>query len=178
MAAMGIAPAAEATQMSSLPHRSRESVHRASSRSHDRVDQLSPHPRSGGGIETLGDNEQDPTALNDPMEKGPTPKRPRSRRSLKVQSPVRPRSSMNTRNSRMSALGKASANRQPLSNVSANQSPKKPARTPSGKFEAKEIGYDFDQTTLDGNEMIGHGTSMQMEMDMDLSAMFADGTQK
>ncbi|RMX89106.1 hypothetical protein D0869_01121 [Hortaea werneckii] len=178
MAAMGIAPAAEATQMSSLPHRSRKSIHRAPSRPYDRLDQSSPHPVSGGGGETRDYNEQDPTAPNDLMEKGPTPKRPRSRRSLKVQSPVRPRSSMNTRNSRMSAPGKASANRQPLSNVSTNQSPKKPARTRSSKFEAKEIGNEFDETTLDGNEMIGHGTSAQMEMDMDLSSMLADGTQK
>ncbi|KAI7202602.1 RdRP-domain-containing protein [Hortaea werneckii] len=178
MAAMGIAPAAEATQMSSLPHRSRKSIHRAPSRPYDRLDQSSPHPVSGGGGETRDYNEQDPTAPNDLMEKGPTPKRPRSRRSLKVQSPVRPRSSMNTRNSRMSAPGKASANRQPLSNVSTNQSPKKPARTRSSKFEAKEIGNEFDETTLDGNEMIGHGTSAQMEMDMDLSSMLADDMQQ
>ncbi|KAI6909894.1 RdRP-domain-containing protein [Hortaea werneckii] len=178
MAAMGIAPAAEATQMSSLPHRGRESIHRASSRPHDRLDQPSPHPRPGGGVETRDYNEQDPTAPDYPVEKGPTPKRLRSRRSLKVHSPVRPRSSMNTHSTRMSAPGKASANRQPLSNVSANQSPKKPARTPSSKFEAKEIGYDFDETTLDGNGMIGHGTSMQVDTDMDLSGMLADDMQQ
>ncbi|KAI6951484.1 hypothetical protein KC348_g84 [Hortaea werneckii] len=100
---------------------------------------------------------------------GPTPKRPKSRRSLKVHSPVKSRSSMNTRSSRMGAPGKASSNRQPLSNVSANHSPKKLARTPSSKFEATEIGNEFDDTTLDGNETIGHDTSMQMDMDMDLS---------
>ncbi|KAI7710768.1 hypothetical protein KC353_g9444 [Hortaea werneckii] len=178
MAAIGIAPAAEVTQMSSLPHRSRESVPKASSRPHDRLDQPSPHPRSGGQGETRDYDEHDPTAPNDPAEKGPSPKRLRSRRSLKVHSPVRPRSSINTHSTRMSAPGKATANRQPLSNVSANQSPKKPAQTRSSNFGAKEIGNEFDETTLDGNEMIGHGTSMQMDMDMDLSAMLADGTQK
>ncbi|KAI6898315.1 hypothetical protein KC318_g5033 [Hortaea werneckii] len=178
MAAMGIAPAAEATQMSSLPHRSRESVPKALSRPHDRLDQSSPHRESRGRSESRDYNEQEPAAPNDLVEKGPTPKRLRSRRSLKVHSPVRPRASMNTHSTRMSAPGKASANRQPLSNVSANQSPKKPTQTRSSNFGAKEIGYDFDETTLDGNEMIGHGASMQMEMDLDLSAMLADGTQK
>ncbi|RMY71345.1 hypothetical protein D0863_05216 [Hortaea werneckii] len=178
MAAMGIAPAAEATQMSSLPHRSRESVHKASLGPRDRPDQSSLHPKSGGGGETRDYNEQDPTEPVDSVEKGPTPKRPKSRRSLKVHSPVRSRSGMNTRSSRMSAPGKASSNRQPLSNVSANHSPKKLARTPSSKFEANESGNEFDDTTLDGNEMIGHSTSMQMDMDMDLSGMLADCTQK
>lgn len=175
MAAMGIAPAAEATQMSSLPHRSRESIHKAP---HDRLDQCSPRLGSGGIRETRERNEQDPNAPNDPAEKGPTPKRLRSRRSLKVHSPVRSGSSMNTHSTRMSAPGRASANRQPLSNVSANHSPKKPARTPSSKFQAKEIVNDFDETTLDGNETIGHGTSMQMDTDMELSGMLAEGTQK
>ncbi|KAI7347619.1 hypothetical protein KC320_g7126 [Hortaea werneckii] len=178
MAAMGIAPTAEATQMSSLPHRSRESVHKASLGPRDRPDQSSLHPKSGGGGETRDYNEQDPTEPVDSVEKGPTPKRPKSRRSLKVHSPVRSRSGMNTRSSRMSAPGKASSNRQPLSNVSANHSPKKLARTPSSKFEAKEIGDEFDHTTLDGNETIGHGTSVQMDMDMDLSGMLADCSQK
>ncbi|GAB1735585.1 hypothetical protein NU219Hw_g4162t1 [Hortaea werneckii] len=178
MAAMGIAPAAEATQKSSLPHRSRESVHEPSLWTQDRLDQSTPPRKSASERETRIYTEQVSTVPNDPMEKGPTPKRPRSRRSLKVQSPVRPRSIVNTRNSRMSAPGKASANRQPLSNVSTNQSPTKPARTRSSNFRAKEIGNEFDETTLDGNEMIGHGTSIQMEMDMDLSGMLADGTQK
>ncbi|KAI7659091.1 hypothetical protein KC319_g9061 [Hortaea werneckii] len=178
MAAMGIAPAAEATQMSSLPHRNRESVHKASLGPRDRPDESSLQSKSGGGGETRDYNEQDPTELDDFVEKGPTPKRPKSRRSLKVHSPVRSRSSMNPRSSRMGAPGKAPSNRQPLSNVSANHSPKKPARAPSSKFEAKEIETEFDETTLDGNEMIGHGTSMQMDMDMDLSGMLADCSQK
>ncbi|KAI7493462.1 hypothetical protein KC367_g8634 [Hortaea werneckii] len=176
MAAMGIAPAAEATQMSSLPHRSRESVHKAPSGLSCRMD-LSTS-KSAGECETRDNNEEESLVPNDFAEKGPTPKRPRSRRSLKVNSPVRSRSTMNARSSRMGAPGKGSSNRQPLSNVSANHSPKKPAQTPSSKYKAKEVGNEFDETTLDGNEMIGHGTSMQMDMDMDLSGMLADCTPK
>ena len=164
--------------MSRLPHRSRESVHKASLGPRDRPDLSSLQSKSGGGGETRDYNEQDPTEPDDSAEKGPAPKRPKSRRSLKVHSPVRSRSSMNTRSSRTGAPGKASSNRQPLSNVSANHSPKKLARTQTSKFEAEEIGNEFDDTTLDGNEMIGHGTSMQMDMDMDLSGMLADCTQE
>ncbi|KAI7086193.1 hypothetical protein KC356_g5274 [Hortaea werneckii] len=176
MAAMGIAPAAEATQMSSLPHRSREFVHKAPSGLPRGMD-LSTS-KSAGECGTRDNNEGESLVPNDSAEKSPTPKRPRSRRSLKVHSPVRSRSSVNTRSSRMGAHGKTSSNRQPLSIVSANHSPKKPAQTPSSKYEAKEVGNEFDETTLDGNEMIGHGTSMQMDMDMDLSSMLADCTQK
>jgi myosin heavy subunit len=177
MAAMGISGSGTSKQ-TKLAHRF--SVRFASeTQSQDidtQADPSPPTPRSGDDDESQQRGAEMSFASSTDSRSGPTPKRPRPRRTVKVASPVKARlsSAAATRSMRRSAgtrtgIG-AGVKRQPLLAVSANQvqgrnvGPKTPSK---GAGLAPADG--MDESTFDGSELFT-GTQGRQVLDLDENA--------
>ncbi|KAK4543455.1 hypothetical protein LTR36_005598 [Oleoguttula mirabilis] len=176
MAAMGIG---QVQTQASLPHRTRTSSARTQLEPNSQLGPSPPTPASVDGTESEiidGRASFASNASSGHSRNGPTPKRARPRKSFKAPSPAKPRLSMGTKAGRASAGGRSNPKRQPLLSVSVNRSPRKAApRTPS-KVAPRDAEDEYDDSTFDDNELLGHTPGGKM--DVDLSGMLAEDTQE
>lgn len=143
---------------SSLPHRlSRASIAQPTQGlDADSQDPSPPTPFSGDDEETQKTNITASFASNTSSHdsrSGPTPKRAKVRRSIKVKTPAKQRLSvMSTRSLRPSTIGESRLKRQPLLTLgdSANNRRIAVDQTP-GKGAVDQL----DETTFDGSELFG-----------------------
>ena len=173
MAAMGINGSTSKHAM--LPHRPATSFEVPSqSQAIDDQDPSPPTPQSEHDVETQQTGVNASFTSSTDSRSGPTPKRARPRRTIKVASPARPRMSTatatrGTRDSVVNGAGTgidSATKRQPLIFVSANPVQRKSmhAKTPS---EAVENVVDpMDESTFDGSELFT-GTQGRHMLDLD-----------
>ena len=169
MTAMGIS--GNIPKQTKLSHRSLASCS-AETQSQDVETQADPSPPT-----PLSDNDDEiqqrkaetsfaSNASSIDTRSGPTPKRARPRRTIKVASPAKSRLSAGvaTRSTRKSATHSI---RQPLSSVSANQGQRRnvAAKTPC-KAGAHAMTDGVDESTFDGSELYA-GTPGQRMLDLD-----------
>jgi hypothetical protein len=166
MAAMGIS--GNMPKQTKLSHRSLPSLG-AETQSQDmetQADPSPPTPLSGNDDETQQCKANISFASSTDSRSGPTPKRARPRRSIKVASPAKSRISTGvaTRRTRKSSTN---STRQPLSSVSANQGQRRnvAAKTPC-KTNTQAVTDGMDESTFDGSELFA-GTPGQRMLDLD-----------
>ncbi|KAF7196794.1 hypothetical protein HII31_01712 [Pseudocercospora fuligena] len=162
MAAMGIG----GTQnRASLPHRSRESM--APPLVDTQAGASPPTPTSASNMDVDASNIDQSFASNasDESKSGPTPKRPRPRKSLSFAAPLtaKPRASTSLRTSRTSIATRQSMGRQALQGISGNRPSLKP-KTPV-KNTQKEVDAEEDASTFEGSELFS-GTQEQHMVDL------------
>ncbi|WPH01726.1 Hypothetical protein R9X50_00457800 [Acrodontium crateriforme] len=153
MAAMGLS-GAQALQTQShlaLPQRSRQD----STETHSQP--TPPTPASANGA--LEMKEQDSFFASSVS--GSTPKRPRTRKSVKVYSPAKPRKSTGMR---MSLAGRSSVQRQPLQSLSVNRSPRKSITRSQAKHMVMNDEFDYEEgSTFDQSGMLQDMPKVNLE---------------
>ena len=173
MAAMGIS--GNMPKQTRLPNRSLASfaVETQSQDMDTQADPSPPKPLSGNDDETQQRGAETSFASNassTDSRSGPTPKRARPRRTLRVASPAKSRMSTGvaTRSTRKSAAASIASNRQPLSSVSSNQGQmgKFAAKTPCKASVQAAASDGMDESTFDGSELFA-GTPGQQMLDLD-----------
>lgn len=141
--------------LGTLPHRTRSSA-----RSHPECSQVEATP--GTPSFCLGVNTQDfngsaslaSNASSAHSVSGPTPKRSKPRKSIKIASPAKSKATIGVRAARTSMAAKSTVKRRALHTLSTNASPRKEAPITRSKVggQQNQRDDDFDDSTFDESE--------------------------